>query len=171
MANLDIKGSPKQISKEELRAMVSSAAMVMEFHNHELIDGKNTITVQLKPGKKLKGKTKTGKDVVGRAYWKKAKIAIPRNMGLQKTFSVCTHEVIHLYKRFPPNTSEKCTSTLVAKLKPDIAQIYDAIVRDIYKRAAYIAHTKISYTTDEEDHYDPAQHDEIPLSDEGIQYR
>jgi len=171
MATIKVKGSPNQISKEELRAMVSSASLVMEFHNHKLKDNKNTIKVHLKPGKKLKGKTKTGKDVIGRAYWKGRMIELPKDMGLQKTFTVSIHEVVHLYKRFPPDTSEKCTSTLVARLKPDVAQIYNSLVKDIYKRAAYIAHTKISYTADGEDHYDSEEHKDVNLSKEGVQYR
>jgi len=78
------------------------------------------------------------------------------------------HEFIHaMCGNFGEGTDEKCTSTLTAKLKPDIKVLADQLLDGTYKRAAYFAHTKLSYRNPEGevDYYDSAQHDGVGVTD------
>jgi hypothetical protein len=76
------------------------------------------------------------------------------------------HEFVHaMCGDFGDDTDEKCTSTLTAKLKPDIKVLADQLIEGTYRRAAYVAHTKLSYRTEGGDYYDSAQFDEMGVTD------
>ena len=49
----------------------------------------------------------------------------------------------------------KCTTTLCSKIKADVLRIADLLLEGTYRRAAYIAHTKIHYPPKGDDFYDP----------------
>ena len=76
------------------------------------------------------------------------------------------HEFINaMCGNFGVGTEEKCTSTLTARLKPEIKVLADQLIEGTYKRAAHIAHTKMSYRTGDGDYYDKAQHAPMGVAD------
>lgn len=160
----------EKISKEELRAILTAACSVMEYHNHNLYENVNKIDVYIKEGRYLE-KKENGKNVIGRAFYKGRKIVLASKLPFQKALTTSIHEIIHLYKRFDKNEIEKCTSTLCSKIKPDIAKLYEILVENTHERAAYFAHTKITYKPEEHDYYDEKEHDHVDVIEKGKKYR
>jgi hypothetical protein len=78
--------------------------------------------------------------------------------------TTCIHEVIHACIRFPDATCEKNTSTLTARIKPDVLRLASVLLENTYKRAAYIAHTKLAYQAKNGDHYDEAQNEPVGVT-------
>jgi len=154
---IKVKGTMDKISKEELRAILHASACILEYHNLNLNFNVNNITVYCKPRLYL-NKAEKKKNIVGRARWQERKIWISKDLDLQGVITTGLHEMIHIYLRFEEASVEKCTSTLTARLKDDVARIYPILVENTYKRASYIAHTKISYKAKGKDHYDRDQH-------------
>lgn len=170
MVSFIIKGNPKYVSKEELRCILQAQATVMEFH--KLIpkcDVKNNaILVKIGDEKRL-GTTKMGNQATGKAYsWG---IMLGDWLKFKSMFTVGCHEVIHEYTDFEPGTEEKLTSTLNAKLNPSVAEIYNSLIGGVYQRAAFIAHTKISYKPQGKDFYDDSEWDIVEVNEAGKKYR
>ena len=166
MAIVKIVGKPKNISTEELRAMCVASASIMEFHNHRLHENKDRFTVKVVDRDDVNGKS-----AIGDADRPNHVIRVVSRLDHDDMFTVVVHEVIHLYKEMGYGCTEKCTSTLNSKLKSDIAKIYDVLIDGVYKRAGYIAHTKIAYKPKGKDHYDSGEHEVVPLSQTGTKYR
>jgi len=75
------------------------------------------------------------------------------------------HEIVHAAcGSFGEETDEKCTSTLTARLKPDVKILAQTLVDGTYKRAGYLAHTRLSYITDD-DHYDEDEDRPVGVKD------
>jgi hypothetical protein len=164
----EIKGNIEGISKEEIRAVFHACDVILQYHNvRPLCD---IITVKL-TNEDL-GLTKTGDKVVGNANIKECIIKI---INEKRTFSsfvtIALHEMIHLYFRFPDGIEEKLTSTLTSKLKSDVVRILNILVENTYKRAAFIAHTKISYLPEGTDFYDNDQYRKDHEESKGKKYR
>ena len=164
-----IKGRPTKISMEEFRAMLYAASCVLEFHNKTTYENKYPIYVEIVDS--IPGKTKTGGKIAGQADRKNRKIKLVGHYDLDDMFTHVIHEMIHIYIPMPEKYVEKSTSTLTNRLKPTISEIYDSLIEGIYERAAYIAHTKISYKPEGADYYDPEQYEPVEISDIGKKYR
>jgi hypothetical protein len=146
-----IHGKADHVSKEQVRAFVLSSLIVLGYHN--LIP---TLPLKITFVRSL------GKNIAGDCL--DNNIRLRRSLDVEEMFTTILHEVIHSCRDFPEETKEKCTSTLNSKLKPDVAAIAKILLDGTYKRAAYLAHTKITYKTADKDFYDPGE--DTPL---GIQ--
>jgi len=174
MVNFDIKGTCEFVSKEEVRAMLHAAATVLEYH--KWTSEHPVVTVYLTNDKRRLGKAPKSKskdkDAWGRANWRDGWVMVKRDLDFDSTFTVVIHEVIHIYGKFDYDETECITSTLTDRLKPFIFDIYKTLIKDVYKRAAYIAHCKIAYKPEDEDHYNREQWDkEIDDKHVGLKYR
>ena len=169
MASFKIVGTPVKISKEELRAMLSAISIVLEFHNKTLIDDLGTIKVKLKSrdkfGKAHKSKNKS--KAWGTAWWKRREIHLIEDADFDQMMTLAIHEVIHLYIRLDDSHIEKGTDLLTNRLKPTVARIYEALIDNVYQRAGYIAHLKISYFPEgSKDEYDKSSWDKAEVDNE-----
>lgn len=164
----NIKGSIEGISKEEIRAIFHACDVILQYHNMN----SKLSTIRIILTDEDMGYTKTGLKVVGGAYIKTGIIKVSNK---EKEFSnvvtISLHEMIHLYFEFPDGTKEKLTSTLTGKLKPDVVRIANILVENTYKRAAFIAHTKISYPPKGNDFYDQTQYHKNHEESTGRKYR
>jgi len=143
-------GRAKNISREEARAWVWASLTVLGYHNF----------CPIVPALTYHFKSKLNdKDDCGLAYRAIGKAEIKNGMEDQETFTTILHETIHLCIEFPAGTVEACTTKLCAKIKRDVADIAFALVEGTYKRAAALAHCKISYPpkNGQEDYYDSAE--------------
>ena len=74
-----------------------------------------------------------------------------------KLRTVILHEILHLYCEWEGG-QEWATSTLTARLKRDVYEIYLTLKKNVYKRAAWIAHGQLSYKRSKcEDTYNDVQ--------------
>lgn len=172
--NFKVFGQHESISKEELRCMFHATAAIMELHNKKPkmpLGDNNQIFVLVTNDKRKLGKTKDGKQAVGKAFTKEPRIHIASWLNFNDTFTTAIHETIHIFNKFPKGKIEKLTSTLTAKLKPSITNLYNAMIEGIYQRAAYFAHTQITYGPLGKDFYDSAQWITTECSDKGKKYR
>lgn len=159
MFRVVIRGKAQNIRPEESRAWAWASLIVLGFHNwHPKVN-----EPVLKFKRRLAG-------LAGEAYREMGLAVVKSDLSAQDTFTTILHEFIHVCKDFPEGTTEKCTSTLCAKLKPHVAQIAELLVNGTYQRAALLAHTKISYPTkDGNDFYDGAE--DQPIQWNGDKFR
>ncbi len=150
-----IKGGKSQsVSKEQIRAFFTACYAVLGYHG---LYPKKTVDVYIK--KSIPGRTVVeGGPIAGQWHPLDSKIEIADTSKAENMLSIILHEVIHSVIQFPPETLEKCTSTLTGKLKPDVCKLAELLLENTYQRAAYIAHTKISYRAKAGDHYDNDQY-------------
>jgi len=161
-----IEGKHKVLSKEELRAVIQAAATVLEFHGGAL--NADVMKVTIAPNGTL-GKCRVGgRPVAGQAHISQGAFTMIDSQPLEEVTTLVIHEMIHLM--MDPN-SEKATSTLTAKLKPTVTAIYNTLIDGVYKRAAYVAHTKIAYKHKGEDEYNNEQYNKTGVSVLGEKYR
>lgn len=176
--NFIVKGKHDKISKEEIRAMFQATSCILEFHKqipiayqkykNSMMDmpehlKDNSVLVKIISDREYFGKTKTGSNSIGHAFSYKGFIEMASWKSFNSTFTLCIHEVIHLYFDFPDEMCEKLTSTLTAKLKSAIAKVYEVLVDGVYQRAAFIAHTKIAYKPKGDDYYDNGQYRQLDI--------
>jgi len=162
MWNICIKGKPQNISKEECRAWAWASLTVLCYHNLHPINP--TLTYHFKK------KRLNPEGAIGLAYRDLGLVEIKADIEPQIMFSVILHETIHLCVEFPEGTVEACTSTLVNRFKDDVASLAKVLLDGTYKRAAAIAHCKITYPPkDGVDFYNRSQYDHVAW--EGDQYR
>jgi len=166
MVTFKIIGKTKNISKEELRALLVASASVMEFHNMNTYGNVNEIKVKLVDVQYLNG----NENVIGRANRKERRITIVSKLSFQEMLTTVLHEIIHIYMDMNGVSIEKCTSTLVSKLKHWVVDLYEVLMDEPYARAGYIAHTKISYKSNTKDYYDHDQYEKL-MVDEVKKYR
>lgn len=163
----DIRGNLDGISKEELRAIFHACDVVLQYHN--VRPSKSIIVVKIT--KKDLGYTKTHVKAIGRAHIDECIIEIAKQKHeFSELVTIGLHEMIHIYFDFP-NYEEKLTSTLTAKLKPDVVRMANILVENTYQRAGYIAHTKISYKPKGKDFYDDKQYHKDHEQSKGAKYR
>jgi hypothetical protein len=84
-----------------------------------------------------------------------SRIDLRADLQPEEMLTTCVHEVIHACISFPAGQVEKCTTTLCSKIKADVLRIADVLLEGTYRRAAYIAHTRIHYPPKGDDFYDP----------------
>jgi len=166
---------PKNLSKEEVRSVFHATETVLRYHNLE--PANETITVHFTTKDLGYCRKAKKKKAVGDAQYKTSyvnlqtpwleKKALPYNSFV----TVAIHEMIHVFMDFDDCECEKLTSTLTKKLKPDIVRLANILVENTYKRAAYIAHTKIAYKPMSNDHYDDSQYKNNHEGTRGKKYR
>jgi hypothetical protein len=145
-----LKGKADNVSREQVRAFLYASLVVLGYHNRApRLPLVVRIKKRLEPG------------IAGTCLG--SYIELKANLDVEVMLTTCVHEVIHACIGFPDATVEKCTSTLCAKIKPDVEKIARLLVDGTYKRAAYIAHTKIHYPVKEgqPDTYDQTQYKPI----------
>ncbi len=145
-----IKGRPTKVSLEQVRSFLHASLCVLAYHN---------LTPVVLPIKVFfKKKFKNLGEYCEGCIWLRSELE------LEDMLTTCLHEVIHACVRFPDGTLEKCTSTLCSKLKPDVAELSKILLEGTYRRAGYIAHTKLSYPVkDGEDFYDESEDEPVGL--------
>ena len=149
-----IRGKTLTISSEEARAWIQATLCVLAYHNKPL---KRNISISFVSRLPVDGR-----------WYVDGRIQVRNWIDPQATFTAIVHELIHEcvgeFGDETDDTNEKCTSTLTARLKPEIAALAALLLEGTYRRAAWFAHTKLSYKTkpEEEDYYDPAQNKHIP---------
>lgn len=149
-----ILGKPQNISKEEARAWIYATLCVLAYHNKPLTR-KITISFVARY------------DAMGE-WFPDGRIKIRATLQPDDHFTTIVHELVHeCCGDFGEDTDEKCTSTLTARLKAEIAPIAQSLLNNTYKRAAWLAHTKIAYRVKpgQRDRYDPAQDDPVKWKD------
>ena len=169
MASFKIIGKPTKISKEELRAMLSAISIVLEFHNKTLYEDMGTIKVKLKPRTKFgtAEKSKKKSKAWGTAWWQRREIHLIEDANFDQMMTLAIHEVIHLYVRLDDSHIEKGTDILTNRLKPTVARIYEVLIDNVYQRAGYIAHLKISYFPEgHKDEYDKSSWEKVEVDTE-----
>jgi hypothetical protein len=154
---ITFKGKPTKASLEFVRAWTHATVCVLGFHKKPL-----TAPIVVEFTEKLDAD-------YGDWNSKKRRVRIRKSLGREDLATTIVHELVHAcVGGFGPNTDEKCTSTLTAKIKPLIKPLATSLVKNTYKVAAYIAHTKLSYRTDGgaySDHYDSAEDKPIGVKD------
>jgi hypothetical protein len=134
---------PEYISTQEIRAIIQATAVVCGYHNHPIpVCMDLTLTETMKE----LGKNKiTGGGNWGCAWPRSSRMSvwggIPTKHGFTTTL---IHEVLHLCA-WHEGGQERPTSTLTARLKPVVIQLAKTLARGTQQRAAWFAHTKISY--------------------------
>lgn len=151
-----VSGKALHVSREQVRAFLAASYAVLGFHN---LHPRKTVTVRFK---KDCGRTMVGTVATGGYHRKKNEIELLESIsGPDDMLTTCLHEAIHSVIWFPAYTLEKCTSTLTARLKDDVAKLAQILLDNTYKRAAFLAHTRLSYRARRGDHYDDAQYREV----------
>jgi len=147
-----IKGKPSDCSREYVRAWLHASAVVLAYHNKILPSDTLVVLVE-------------DLDLMGSWTPGLSRMELRANLDPEDMATTILHEIIHAAcGSFGTNTEEKCCSTLCSKLKPEVHKLAQVLIDGTYKRAAYIAHTKLSYITDE-DHYDEAEDRPIGVKD------
>lgn len=146
---------PEYVRIEQVRAFLYATLMLLGYHNrYALLPLFVTFKKRIVNDGKLCDGTCQG-----------SKIELRTGQDIEAMLTTCIHEVIHACIEFPDGTVEKNTSTLCARIKPDVARLAQVLVENTYQRAAYIAHTKIHYPAKNGDHYDDAQNDPIGVTE------
>jgi len=140
---------PLRVSREQVRSFLCATYAVLGFHN---LYPDRTIKVFVRD----LDRANTGRQ--GTYSPSRRVIQVDKNLSPEAMLTTCLHEAIHSVVEFGEGTDEKCTSTLVAKLKPDVAKLAQMLLDNTYQRAAYIAHTKLAYRAKNGDFYDSRQH-------------
>lgn len=171
MVNIVIRGRPEKVSKEELRSMFQAMICLQEFHNKKpqfVLD--NTIYISVTKCKNRLGKCMDGSQAAGRCL--KTGILVASWLSFEHMFTCASHETIHYFNPdFPDGHREWLTSTLNNRLNPSAVEIYNALIEGVYERAAYFAHTKISYKRKKKDEYNKDEWNIVECSDAGARYR
>ncbi len=151
---ITIKGTATKVSREFVRAWLHASLAVLSFHNYPLT---RPITVEIRSMEGDIAKV-SGTPAIGR-HFSDGTIHLERTLGPEKMATTVLHELIHeCVGDFGEHTHEKCTSTLTNRLKADVARLAQVLIEGTYRRAAYFAHTKLSYRATDGDHYDGDQH-------------
>lgn len=141
------RGWTSQVPRLQVRAFLQASYTVLGFHG---LYPSQTVRVELVKNLFLH-------DVKCIGVWFPGVIQLDRDNDPETMLTACLHEAIHSVIAFPDGTDEKCTSTLCARLKPDVHRVAEILLENIYQRAAYIAHTKIAYVAKDGDYYDQDQ--------------
>jgi hypothetical protein len=170
-----IRGSCPHVSKRFIKAWIYSTIGVLAFHGYHL-DGPITFRLLPPTHKKFQPTENHPLGTTGRWIPHKREVLLMTNRDAESLGTTILHELIHaLLGPFPKvldidgewvDTEEKCTSTLTARLKPSIDRVALAMMDKSQSRAAFLAHTKISYRNKrKEDWYDQDQYKKIGVSD------
>jgi hypothetical protein len=153
-----LKGKAEHVSREQIRAFLHATVAVLSFHNRP--PRFSTLTVIIH--KRLDGSMGWHLD---------GKIELCGTLSPEDMLTTCVHEIIHACIEFPDETKEKCTSTLCGKIKGDVAKLANILLDNTYKRAGYLAHTKMAYRARNGDHYDKAEDEPVGVVTKYIRRR
>lgn len=145
---IKIKGAHPFISKTFIRAWIQASHTVLSYHGGTFDLYGYTFRLVDLDYRSASGTCQRSTKQIELS----TKITTVNSMG-----TVILHECIHAAMKWEEGTNEKCTSTLVSKLKPTVAIIAQTLLDNTFKNAAYIAHTSkgMSYPTkDGNDFYD-----------------
>jgi hypothetical protein len=156
VTQFDIRGRAEHVSREQIRSFLHASLCVLAYHG--IVPNAGGLIVRVR---RMKILAADGTPAAGSCDWKWGIIILDKGNDREQMLTTCLHEVIHACLQFPKDTEEKCVSTLTARLKPDVARIAHTLLDGTYRRAANIAHTRMSYRARNGDHYDPAQHDPV----------
>ena len=153
MTQFIIKGKADHVSREAVRAWLWASLTILGYHN--LLPATAGVLVRIR--RKVKNNCQ------GLATRSTGEVELRADLHPQAMFTTILHEMIHICADFPDGTEEACTSTLCSRLKQDVSSIAHYLVHNTYKRAAAIAHCKISYPprNGQEDFYNPQEDVEI----------
>ena len=151
---LKIKGRPENISLEEARSWIWASLVVLQYHKLE--PKHQVVTVRFK--KNLRNND------MGQAHYDLSWIDMRTNLSEQESLTTILHETIHICVRFKEGSVEACTTTLCSKIKRDVAMIAAVLLHNTYRRAAALAHCKMSYRPGpgQEDFYNKEEDRVIP---------
>ncbi|MEN9677408.1 MAG: hypothetical protein RIS76_3304 [Verrucomicrobiota bacterium] len=149
---ITFSGSAKHVSTEQFRSFVYASLMLLAFHKrtpppHVTIKLSKTLE------RSLMGRCRKNDD--------RALIEIRHNLDHDKMLTTVFHEIIHCCFDFEMGADEACTTQLNAELKPTVIKLADILADNVYRRAAFIAHTQIHYpklARKVGDYYDPAEY-------------
>lgn len=159
MTQFTITGKPTQCSREYVRAWLQASACVLAYHSKHLPDG---LAIQFRDEHEL---ADAGMPYIGRWDGDGNRVLLLRTLEPEDMATTILHELVHAAcGYFGEETDEKCCSTLTARLKAEVKKLAEPLLEGTYKRAAYLAHTKLSYTVDE-DRYDTDEDRPIGVSD------
>ena len=158
MITFEKLGDAEHVTPEFIRAWSWATRAVLGFHNMtQACFGMEVLVTELEEG--VAGRSTrypNGTEVVIEAPL----ISLDKDNSAEQMATVIVHEFIHaMCGDFGEGTNEKCTSTLTAKLKPEVQVLANQLLEGTYRRAAFIAHTKMSYKATDGDHYDESQFD------------
>ena len=180
---------PDHTTREETRAVVCAAAMLLQYHNRELIADELaadtglvrlsqihvSVVSRIGPRQSQSDPALKVKKPAGDARPYLAKIRILREQvgrdDDEKKASFATvliHEVLHLFADW--ERDEWTTSTLTANLKADVMGLAIILAANTYRRAAWLAHGKISYAKGGKDAYNDAQFED-DLQTQGVKVK
>jgi hypothetical protein len=158
MITFEKLGDAEHVTPEFIRAWCWATRAVLGFHNMtQACFGMEVLVTTLeRPVAGLMTRYPHGRDTAITAPL----ISLDKRCRAEGMATVIVHEFIHaMCGDFGEGTDEKCASTLTAKLKPEVQVLADQLLEGTYRRAAFIAHTKMSYKATGEDHYDDSQYD------------
>lgn len=158
MTRFVLRGQARHVSREQMRSFIQASLSVLAYHGlmpapDLVVSVRRRITVRCMDGTKAAG-----------YYQPPCLIVLGRWLAPEDMLSAVLHEVVHACVQFPRHTLEKCTSTLTARLKADVARVAEVLLDGTYRRAAAIAHTKGAYRAAGPDHYDPDQDNPVGVT-------
>ena len=160
---MKITGRPTAVSLEFVRAWLHASLCVLAFHKRPV--NETGLRVRILDLSKRVNRV-TGGGVGGTACRAVSGETVVGTIELERTSkpdsmaSIILHEVIHIAcGDLGDHDNEHLCSTLTAKLKPEVAPLAQALLDGTYRRAAYLAHSKLSYKLPEGegDRYNRAQ--------------
>mgnify|MGYP003119098739 FL=1 len=162
--HFELRGRSDHVSREFIRGWIHATTCVLAYHGYLLDLHVLTVKVRRLP-----------EGTFGLACQDDYTIELSQVCKREELATTIVHECIHLaIGDFGEGTDEKCTSTLTARLKPEIEPMATALIDGTYRRAAFIAHTKkkqgggnMAYRNPEgeDDCYDTAEDVEVGVTD------
>lgn len=147
---IHIHGKAEHVSREQLRAYFHASLVVLGYHG---------MTPKIQP---FTVRIKSYVDGhAGQYSHDDGQIELLASLDGEAMLTVVIHETIHACRDFGEGTDEKCVSTLTARLKATVGQIAQILLDGTYQRAAFVAHTKISYKAKDGDFYDRNQYRKV----------
>lgn len=159
----EIKGKSLKVSTQEVRALLQATRTVMEYHN---IEPRSREVLTVKFVHQL-----DDLDANGEANYLTNTVSLLTTSDFDELATVVVHEMVHMHFPFHHSEAEKLTSTLTARIKGDVIAIANMLVANSQRRAAYIAHTKITYKPASADYYDMDQYHSDHAPSAGVKYR
>jgi len=129
---MKIIGKPTKVSKEEVRSIIEATYTILRYHNVTKIQRVKSIELVAEFHDDRQGD------------WCNGYIRVLRSLEYSDMVATLMHEIFHEFFESEFG-SEKIVSSLTAKLKTDVVKIANILVENIYRRAGYFAHSKISY--------------------------
>ena len=159
-----LSGKPSKVSREFVRAWLHASRTILEYHKRPLGGPIRVRLVSKSRMSKVQVGDQAGEKAAGTWSVSKRTMKLRRGQGRESMATVILHEMVHACCGDFGESNEHCTSTLTAKLKPAVAALAQVLLDGTYQRAAFLAHTKLSYQVDE-DRYNDDQFDRVGLDD------